>query len=141
MIEVYLNGNNIQLDIENDFKIEEGAGLIKNLANTSQILARYADLSSDFKAQSNQSKVKLDEIKAKRALELRAEYSGKKDRLTENMLDQLLSVDDAVLQAKADWILADRDAAKLDNLFKAAVKKSDMLNSLTYYQRQEMKTY
>jgi len=120
------------LNIEEDFKIDENSVLTES-QKLGHLLSRYATLSADARATAARTKVHYEEICARQALRARSEGA----KLTEAMIKELLATSEEVKQAKEKLIQIERDQDMLDNLWRAMVKKADLIISILYFKREE----
>lgn len=119
------------LDVEDDFQIDE-SNIDGELCRMGQLLACYGEIQANLKAALSRR-----EDVAKReyaAAFLRNQTLGK---ATVDTLKAQAETDNAVVMANANRIQFEEQFHKIDNYFKALLRKSDCLIALTYKIRSE----
>ena len=128
----------INLDIENDFNIDE-TQLSKNMTLSGSTIARYASLASDLRAESARKKAELEFYESGLELRIRDEASKKGVKTTEDMIKSLKRTDQKRYDMNITLLESEHNCDKMENLFRALVKKIDLLIALSYKQKAELK--
>jgi len=135
-MEVNLNGEMIIVGNEEDFTIDE-MNLEGNLCQVGALLRFYGSLSADLKAQASNKKSHVEEYDAEYSLRVRVT----EDKVTEGLVREKVKADPTHKKKMEEYIIAERDHQKVENLYKSQIKRADVLISLAYSKRQEIKNY
>lgn len=122
---------------DEEFEIDEN-NVDGELCQVGKNLSFYGNLASDLKANASAKKADLEITAASIATERRkdAEITGTK--ITEGRIKESVLTDERYKQAVIEHIDAERDAQKIENLFRSQQKRADCLIALAYKQRTEI---
>jgi hypothetical protein len=136
---VEINGETIELDIVADtFVPEDVVSLQKEACRTPGLLARYGEMLADLKANTERAKFDMDEVSSFVADSTRKTSD---EKLTVDRLKEIVALDNRVSNSKNVYIKSMRNMHAIDNTLKALHKKADIITTLLYQHRQEMKLY
>lgn len=137
---VSINNKQIELNIEEDtFIPEDIISLQKTACKTPGLIARYGEILAELKAETEKAKFTLDEVSSFVADSTRQKESEK--RLTSDRLKEIIALDSRVKDARLSYVHVLRDMHAVENTIKALFKKADIITTLLYQHRQEMKAY
>lgn len=136
---IEINGNVIELNIQEDVSIPEDAvSLQKEACRTPGLLAAYGEMLAELKANTERSKFSLEEISSYVADSIRGTST---EKLTVDRLKELVTLDTRVKDSKMLFVKALRNMHAVDNTLRALHKKAEIITTLMYQHRQEMKLY
>lgn len=137
MIDVSLNGETVSLDTDADFQLDDAA-LDYEACRTGPMLARYADLAMDLKAQATRAKQNVEKVYASESFQLRTEYAKEGKKATEGLIKDGVFQSQAYIAALDTQAKAEAEAIKVDYFYKSMVKKADLVIALLYKQGREI---
>lgn len=137
---VTLKGEEYDVSEEKDFTINED-DINGELCRAGAILAFYANLAADLKAQSQTFKSRIELVESEASQKIRAEAIRTGNKLTEGGIRERVVVDPERIKALEEYNIAERDSLKAEYLFKTQQKKLDCLIALTYKHKAEISTY
>lgn len=136
---VQVNNTDIDFDFQADTAIPEDLiSLQKEACKTPNIIAKYGEILAELKADTERKKFNLDETSAFVADEIRKTST---EKLTVDRIKELVLLDGRVKGIKNTYIDALRNMHAIDNIMRALYKKADIVTTLLYQYRQEMKSY
>jgi hypothetical protein len=127
----------IKLDVERDFSIEE-TQLSKNMSLSGGLLARYAELAADLRAEVARKEAELKFFDSNLELKIRSKASEDNMKLTESGVNAIKTSNPDRFKLVTDLIESESNRDKLENLFRALLKKVDLVIALAYKQRAEV---
>jgi len=136
---IEINGKEIELKIQEDVAIPDDAvSLQREACRTPGLLATYGEMLAELKANNERAKFAMEEISSYVADGIR---STSTEKLTVDRLKELVTLDNRVKDAKLLFIASLRNMHAVDNTLRALHKKVDIITTLLYQHRQEMKSY
>jgi len=130
----------IEIDSDEHLTIDE-TNVDGELAKMGHVLGYYGDIAARLKTQLARKEEDLEAIEAHIDHSLRQSFAQVGQKFTETQLKKAI-INDPTYKKSLDELQRNRVYSyRVDNLFKALVKKCDALNCLGYSQRQERKTY
>lgn len=136
---IEINGNAIELNVLEDVAIPDNAvSLQKEACRTPGLLATYGEMLAELKANTERAKFSLEEVSSYVADSIR---STSTEKLTVDRLKELVTLDTRVKESKLLFVQALRNMHAVDNVLRALHKKVDVITTLLYQHRQEMKSY
>jgi hypothetical protein len=125
-------------DLETDFAMNED-NLSKNICQMGHLLARYGTISAEQDANLKRKEEAVKFVKANVAGALRSQAEANGTKMTENKLDEAVTVNPLYQQVLAELHVLRANALKADHWWRAILKKSELLNAMTFRQSAELK--
>lgn len=135
-MQVFLESEEIEIGEISDFQIDE-ANVEGELCQAGSHLAFYGSLVADLKAFVSRKKLALDEYNSFQAQKIRAEST----KITENNIKEKVKLEPEYKRLMEEFIIAERDLTKAENLYKSQIKKTDCVIAMSYAKRQEIRNY
>lgn len=135
-MQVFLELEEIEIGEISDFQIDE-ANVEGELCQAGSHLAFYGSLVADLKAFVSRKKLALDEYNSFQAQKIRAEST----KITENNIKEKVKLEPEYKRLMEEFIIAERDLTKAENLYKSQIKKTDCVIAMSYAKRQEIRNY
>lgn len=125
-------------DTQSDFSIDEG-NLNMDICRIGQQLVRYGSLAAEQQANLKRKEEHVKLVRAQVAGAIRSQSEATGSKMTENKLEEQVTVHPSYQQALGALHILRADAIKAEHYWRSIVKKADMLNALAFRQTAELK--
>lgn len=122
------------MNLHEDFSIDENR-LDEHLKRSGHLLASYGDAASELKAKAAKKKLELEAYDSELYVKLR----NSAERITENEIKARTRKDDKHKELQIELIEAEKNAGRMENLYRSMVKRVDILISMAYRQKAEIR--
>ena len=128
------------LNTKEDFHIDEN-NIEGELCKAGHLLSLYGTLAAEVKLESAKRKESLERKMAEKALNIRETTRNAGLKITEGGIKERILTDTECQQAHNEYIEAEYQFQKTENLFRSMQRKVDCVRTLAYKQQTEIAKY
>jgi hypothetical protein len=127
----------IEIDADSDFTLNDDA-IDFEMSRVGRLLQFYGNLSAEMKAQAARKKQEVEWIYNEVYLDEKNKATAAKERVTENALRAVIMGDQEYRTTQMRYIVAEKDASKVDHFYRSMLKKADVCIAVCYKQKAEV---